>query len=154
MGMSYEVEERVNRLHSVLCPELSIGCHIRTWLPENEKYNRKYFDLKKFEDEIDRRTAKAQIYLSSDSPAIESYLNAKYGPRLICQSQFYDLIDNRHVTMDPAEPMHQNLRETAVAAYVDMLMLGYCHSIIGSYYSTFTECSWWLGGAKQPIIII
>jgi len=47
-----------------------------------------------------------------------------------------------------------DLIDTATSAYIDMLCLAKTTMIIGSYVSTFTECSWWLGGAKQHIVIL
>jgi hypothetical protein len=41
----------------------------------------------------------------------------------------------------------------AFDSLVDMLLLARCHSIVGTYQSTFTECAWWLGGARQALQI-
>ena len=35
---------------------------------------------------------------------------------------------------------------------IDLLLLSKNTTIIGTYFSSFTEVSWWLGGAKAKVI--
>ena len=76
------------------------------------------------------------FYLASDDEDTVSELKAKFGDKVIVRAK--ELSRKTSVGM-------QN-------ALIDMLLLGKCKKIFGSYFSSFSEMASWIGGVELEII--
>jgi hypothetical protein len=119
-----------------------IGVHVRTWFDAPDRF-RTLYDIEDFFAVLDTYADTRQFVVCVDHDIARSALIARYGRARILEPA------NRaigHIAIDPS-------RRVAFDSLVDMLLLARCHSIVGTYQSTFTECAWWLGGARQAVHI-
>ena len=124
-----------------------IAVHARSNTTIGDDPNRQsVFDLNLFFREIDRRRKDLRIFVAADNPVLVDAFVDRYGARVLS-----------HPCGRPTESTHTVVstnEETLIAAFVEMLCLSRGVILIGSYISTFTECAWWFGGAKQHVVIL
>ena len=120
-----------------------IGVHIRSWYCAR----RNWHSNELFENEIDKCNPESKIFLCTDNCDIANYFNSKYANRIIQYPQ--NLYNIPHM----AESGHNNSLDANISAFVDMYILSKCSKIIGTYGSSFTECSWWLSGCQAEMIV-
>lgn len=136
------VQEIVNRFTDGWGDEV-IAVHVRSW-PENSLRKQNLFDINAFFREIDRRRDNLRIFVAMDDPAILDAFVDRYGSRVLS-----------HPCGRPAGFTHSyNNEESLVMAFTEMLCLSKGIILIGTYLSTFTECAWWFGGARQHVVIV
>jgi hypothetical protein len=102
--------------------EDTISMSIRMW--DANSYRRSMFSLDRIHRAIEKEDKR--IFVGSDNQELVVDLKKKYGDKIIARpkSNFQDVI-------------------------VEMLLLSRNDVLYGSFYSTFTEVAWWLGGGKQ-----
>ena len=71
----------------------------------------------------------------------------KYGNRIITHEQ--KKFNHPHM----AESGHNKSIQSTVDAFIDLMLLSKCDTIVGTYASTFAEVAWWLGDTKPKVII-
>ena len=71
----------------------------------------------------------------------------KYGDRVVT----YD----RQVFNNPqlAESGHHDDIQITTDAFIELLILSKCATIVGTYASSFDEVAWWMSGCKSQVII-
>ena len=52
-----------------------------------------------------------------------------------------------------AESGHHDDIQITTDAFIELLILSKCATIIGTYDSTFDEVAWWMGGCRSKVII-
>jgi len=123
-----------------------IGVHIRSWWHAGPP--RLYWhDNKLFENEIDKFDSSKKIFLCSDNNDVIEYFKQKYGERIITHDQVM------HQTKCNIFGFHHDNIQLVTDGFIDCLLLSKCKTIIGTWGSTFTEVSWWLGRCKSTVII-
>lgn len=120
-----------------------IGLHIRSWYCDRHKYH----SNKLFEEAINSLDKDRKIFLCGDNDKVLKYFENVYGNRIIVHSQ------DRYIHPHFAESGHNNSIQTNVDAFIDLLLLSKCDTIVGTYASTFTEVAWWIGQCKSKVII-
>jgi len=136
------IQETVDRFTAGWGEEV-IAVHVRSW-PENPLRKQNLFDMNSFFRETDRRRNNLRIFVAADDPAIVDEFVDRYGSRVLS-----------HPCGRPARFTHPyNTEETLVMAFTEMLCLSKGVILIGTYLSTFTECAWWFGGARQHVVIV
>ncbi len=99
-----------------------------------------------FESEIDRLGNK-KFFFCSDNSDVQKYFIDKYGDRVIT----YD----RQIFNNPqlAESGHHDDIQITTDAFIELLILSKCATIVGTYASSFDEVAWWMSGCKSKVII-
>lgn len=125
-----------------------LGVHIRSW---HSDYPRNmWHDNSLFEKEIDKFESNKKIFLCSDNSQNIQYFKDKYPNRIITYPQrLHDVPLGSINVFD----QYQNDVQLIVDGFIDCLLLSKCSTIIGTFCSTFTEVSWWLGQCKSKVII-
>lgn len=123
-----------------------LGVHIRNTdnISEYERWavrSSHKFDIRQiskmegFEREMDHWADKASIFLATDHDEIEKKFKARYGARIVTWPKtFLPISGNRRARSTTIE-----------VALMDMLLLGACRHILGTYYSSFSRLSAILG---------
>ena len=120
-----------------------IGLHIRSWYCDRHKYHSNEL----FENVIDSLDKDKKIFLCGDNDDVLKHFETKYGDRIITHSQ------NRYNHPHKAESGHNTSTQASVDAFIDLMLLSRCDTIVGTYASTFAEVAWWLGECKPKVII-
>ncbi len=120
-----------------------IGLHIRSWYCDR----RRYHSNKLFEDAIDALDKDKKIFLCGDNDDVLKHFEDRYGSRIITHPQ--ERFNHPHKAESGLNPSFQ----TNVDAFIDLLCLSKCETIVGTYASTFTEVAWWFGKCKPKVII-
>lgn len=147
ININPEILEYVNNFVKEWDDEV-LGVHIRTWWHDGNRRN--WHDDSLFETEIDKLPKSLKIFLCSDNPNTIKYFTKKYDDRIICHPQkLHDmLLQNINVL-----GFHHDDIQFIVDGFIDCLILSKCTTIIGSWWSTFTETAWWFGRCKANVII-
>ena len=119
-----------------------VGVHIRSWYCAKSVFHNNSI----FESEIDRLGNK-KFFFCSDNSDVQKYFIDKYGDRVIT----YD----RQIFNNPqlAESGHHDDIQITTDAFIELLILSKCATIIGTYASSFDEVAWWMSGCKSKVII-
>lgn len=138
LKISNDVKDKVNEISKDWDCDNLIGLSIRSACG---CFGRdKFVDFSGFEKEIENTNN--LFFLASDSIEVKSYYKSKYGDRCLIYSR--DKIIDSGTTDD----YDQNMQ-----ALVEMILLSKCKKkIIASLGSSFSECSWWLGGCVAEVI--
>jgi hypothetical protein len=118
------------------------GVHIRSWYCPKRKFHSN--DI--FEAEINKLKSE-KFFFCCDNSDIQHYFTNKYGDRIISYDR--QLFNNPHL----AESGHHDDIQITVDAFIELLILSKCSTIIGTYDSTFDEVAWWLSGCESKVII-
>lgn len=121
-----------------------VGLHVRTYYHPDWK---KLYDSSLYDNEISKLDKNKKIFFCCDNLDIHNRFIEKYGERLI----IYDR--ERYNNVHQAESGFNDDLQVNVDAFIEMLILSRCPTIIGTHLSTYTECSWWFGGCKSKVII-
>lgn len=119
-----------------------VGVHIRSWYCEKNILHSNSI----FEEQIDALNPK-KFFFCCDNADIQNYFVDKYGDRIV--------VYEREIFNDPqfAESgLHEDVQITA-DAFIELLILSKCATIIGTYASSFDEVAWWFSGCKSKIVI-
>jgi hypothetical protein len=120
-----------------------VGVHIRSWYCQKRKFHSN--DI--FEEQIDKLEPNQKIFFCSDNSDVQKYFVSKYGERIITYDR--QLFNTPHL----AESGHHDDIQITTDAFIELLILSKCSTIIGTYDSTFDEVAWWFGGCKSKVII-
>jgi hypothetical protein len=65
------------------------------------------------------------------------------------------ILYDRQIFNDPklAESGHHDDIQLTTDAFIELLILSKCATIIGTYASSFDELAWWMSGCKSKVII-
>lgn len=118
------------------------GVHIRSWYCPKRKFHSN--DI--FEAEIDKLNPE-KFFFCCDNSDVQNYFIKKYGDRIITYDR--QLFNNPHL----AESGHHDDIQITTDAFIELLILSKCSTIIGTYDSTFDEVAWWMSGCKSKVII-
>ena len=120
-----------------------VGVHIRSWYCPKKVFHSNEI----FEKEIDKLDADQKFFFCCDNSDVQKHFIDKYGDRVVT----YD----RQIFNDPrlAESGHHDDIQLTADAFVELLMLSKCATIIGTYLSSFDEVAWWMGGCQSKVII-
>ncbi len=119
-----------------------IGIHIRSW--KNHEERKSWLNMDLFHAALASFPATKNIFLCTDSSAVEKQFRDRYGDRVLTLGK----VPEHFIETGNTEDVAINK-----AAFLDMYLLGQCNTIIGTYASTFTECAWWFGGCKARVLI-
>ncbi len=122
-----------------------IAVHVRSWTDAPQRRGA-LFDQDGVFREIDRRNSAFRLFLSTDSVAVGRAFRERYGDRLLMNPFGEPSSDGQLLGLGEDE--------TALRALCDMLCLARGEILIGTFLSTFTECAWWFGGARQSVVIL
>ena len=118
------------------------GVHIRSWYCQKRRFHSN--DI--FEEQIDKLNPE-KFFFCSDNSDVQKYFVEKYKDRVVT----YD----RRLFNDPhlAESGHHDDIQITTDAFIELLILSKCSTIIGTYDSTFDEVAWWFSNCKSKVII-
>ena len=120
-----------------------VGVHIRSWYCEKQKFHSNQI----FEQEIDKLDSNQKFFFCSDNSDVQMHFLKKYGDRLVVYNhQMYN-------TPNMAESGHHDDVQLTTDAFIELLILSRCSTIIGTYLSTFDEIAWWMSQCKSKVII-
>lgn len=119
------------------------GVHIRSWYCQKRRFHSN--DI--FEEQIDKLESNQKLFFCSDNSDIQKYFVNKYGERIITYDR--ELFNTPHL----AESGHHDDIQITTDAFIELLILSKCSTIIGTYDSTFDEVAWWFSGCKSKVII-
>ena len=120
-----------------------VGVHIRSWYCPKKVFHSNEI----FEKEIDKLDPDKKFFFCCDNSDVQKHFIDKYGDRVVT----YD----RQIFNDPrlAESGHHDDIQLTADAFIELLMLSKCATIIGTYLSSFDEVAWWMGGCQSKVII-
>ena len=119
-----------------------VGVHIRSWYCQKRRFHSN--DI--FEDEIDKLDPE-KFFFCSDNSDVQNYFTNKYKGKIITYDR--ELYNNPHL----AESGHHDDIQITTDAFIELLILSKCSTIIGTYDSTFDEVAWWFSKCKSKVII-
>lgn len=120
-----------------------VGVHVRSWYCQKRRFHSN--DI--FEEQIEKLNPNQQFFFCSDNSDVHNYFSSKYGNRLITYER--QMFNNPHL----AESGHHDDIQITTDAFIELLILSKCSTIIGTYDSTFDEVAWWFSGCKSKVII-
>ena len=120
-----------------------VGVHIRSWYCEKRVFHSNEI----FENQIDKLPEDQKFFFCSDNSDVQKHFVDKYGDRVVT----YD----RQMFNDPrmAESGHHDDIQLTTDAFIELLILSKCATIIGTYASSFDELAWWMSGCRSKVII-
>ena len=120
-----------------------VGVHIRSWYCPKRRFHSNEI----FEEQIDKLPEDKKFFFCSDNSDVQKHFMDKYGDRVVTY--------NRQMFNDPrmAESGHHDDIQITTDAFIELLILSKCATIIGTYDSTFDEVAWWMGGCRSKVII-
>ena len=120
-----------------------VGVHIRSWYCPKKVFHSNEI----FEEQIDKLPEDKKFFFCSDNSDVQKHFVDKYGDRVIT----YD----REMFNDPrmAESGHHDDIQLTTDAFIELLILSKCATIIGTYASSFDELAWWMSGCTSKVII-
>ena len=120
-----------------------VGVHIRSWYCPKKVFHSNEI----FEEQIDKLPEDKKFFFCSDNSDVQKHFVDKYGDRVIT----YD----REMFNDPrmAESGHHDDIQLTTDAFIELLMLSKCATIVGTYASSFDELAWWMSGCTSKVII-
>ena len=120
-----------------------VGVHIRSWYCPKKVFHSNEI----FENQIDKLPEDKKFFFCSDNSDVQKHFVDKYGDRGVT----YD----RQIFNDPrlAESGHHDDIQLTTDAFIELLILSKCATIIGTYASSFDELAWWMSGCKSKVII-
>jgi hypothetical protein len=132
----------VPRLQAIIDSHVStigrtIGVHVRR---TDNRYARDHSPLDMFIDLMRREVAQddaSRFFVATDSPEAEGHLRGEF-PGRICMHEKRSLDRNDPLAIEDA--------------VIDLYCLARCRKLIGSYWSSFSETAWQLGGIEKTIV--
>lgn len=132
----------VPRLKAIIDSRVStigrtIGVHVRR---TDNRYARDHSPLEMFIDLMRREVAQddaSRFFVATDSLEVEGRLRDEF-PGRICTHEKRSLDRNDPLAIEDA--------------VIDLYCLARCRKLIGSYWSSFSETAWQLGGIEKTIV--
>ena len=120
-----------------------VGVHIRSWYCPKKVFHSNEI----FEEQIDKLPEDKKFFFCSDNSDVQKHFVDKYGDRVVTYE--------RQLFNDPklAESGHHDDIQLTTDAFIELLILSKCATIIGTYASSFDELAWWMSGCKSKVII-
>ena len=120
-----------------------VGVHIRSWYCPKKVFHSNEI----FENQIDKLPEDKKFFFCSDNSDVQQHFVDKYGDRVVTYE--------RQMFNDPrlAESGHHDDIQLTTDAFIELLMLSKCATIVGTYASSFDELAWWMRGCKSKVII-
>ena len=120
-----------------------VGVHIRSWYCPKKVFHSNEI----FENQIDKLPEDKKFFFCSDNSDVQKHFMDKYGDRVVTYE--------RQMFNDPrmAESGHHDDIQLTTDAFIELLILSKCATIIGTYASSFDELAWWMSGCKSKVII-
>jgi len=120
-----------------------VGVHIRSWYCPKKVFHSNEI----FENQIDKLPEDKKFFFCSDNSDVQQHFVDRYGDRVI--------IYQRQMFNDPklAESGHHDDIQLTTDAFIELLILSKCATIIGTYASSFDELAWWMSGCTSKVII-
>ena len=120
-----------------------VGVHVRSWYCSKKVFH----SNKIFDEQIDKLSENEKFFFCSDNFDVQKYFEDRYGDRVVTYE--------RQMFNDPrlAESGHHDDIQLTTDAFIELLILSKCATIIGTYASSFYELAWWMGGCKSKVII-
>ena len=120
-----------------------VGVHIRSWYCPKKVFHSNEI----FENQIDKLPEDKKFFFCSDNSDVQQHFVDKYGDRVVTYE--------RQMFNDPrlAESGHHDDIQLTTDAFIELLMLSKCATIVGTYASSFDELAWWMSGCKSKVII-
>ena len=120
-----------------------VGLHIRSWYCSKQVFHSNEI----FEEQIDKLPEDKKFFFCSDNSDVQKHFVDKYGDRVITYE--------RRMFNDPmsAESGHHDDIQLTTDAFIELLILSKCATIIGTYARSFDEVAWWMSGCKSKVII-
>ena len=120
-----------------------VGVHIRSWYCPKKVFHSNEI----FENQIDKLPEDKKFFFCSDNSDVQKHFMDKYGDRVVTYE--------RQMFNDPrmAESGHHDDIQLTTDAFIELLILSKCATIIGTYASSFDEVAWWMSGCKSKVII-
>ena len=119
-----------------------VGVHIRSWYCPKRRFHSNEI----FEKEINKLNPE-KFFFCSDNSDVQNYFINKYENQIITYER--EIFNDPHL----AESGHHEDIQITVDAFIELLILSRCSTIIGTYDSTFDEVAWWFSGCKSKVII-
>jgi hypothetical protein len=119
-----------------------VGVHIRSWYCEKNLLHSNGI----FEEQIDKLNPE-KFFFCSDNSDVQKYFLKKYKDRIVTYER--QMFNDPHL----AESGHHDNLQITTDAFIELLILSKCATIIGTYASSFDEVAWWFSGCKSKIII-
>lgn len=119
-----------------------VGVHIRSWYCQKRRFHSN--DI--FEEQIDKLNPE-KFFFCSDNSDVQDHFIEKYGDKVITYDR--QIFNQPHL----AESGHHDNIQLTTDAFIELLILSRCSTIIGTYDSTFDEVAWWFSGCKSKVII-
>lgn len=143
LSINKDILEYVNEFENENNLKNCIGLHIRSWYCDRKSWHTNEL----FEKALDSLKTDQKIFLCSDSKSVVEYFSNKYKDKIVSHEQ--ERYNHPHL----AESGHNDSIQTNVDAFIDLLLLSKCDTIIGTYASTFPEVAWWFGNCKSKVLI-
>ena len=120
-----------------------VGVHIRSWYCPKKVFHSNEI----FEEQIDKLPEDKKFFFCSDNSDVQKHFVDKYGDRVVTYE--------RQLFNDPklAESGHHDDIQLTTDAFIELLILSKCATIIGTYASSFDELAWWMSGCTSKVII-
>lgn len=148
-----ELEQKVNDFSMGLFNDNTVSVHIRSWNRNGESGRRDFlFNIKKFENEIERRICDFvekgiddfKFYLSTDSQEVRDYFINQY----INKDRI--VVYPRTTRLDTSRDFPEGIQEDLI----ELFLLGKNKSLIGSHFSSYSEVAWWLAECPEDVVIL
>ena len=122
-----------------------VGVHVRTNFPPVDDGSRSvWMDFPGFEKEIEKYPSTQKFFLATDHEPIVAHYNSRYPGQIITFPK-NDIV--RHDN-------HSDNVDQTITAFIDMYLLSQCYKkLILTWATSFSECSWWLGGCKAEVVM-
>jgi hypothetical protein len=119
-----------------------VGVHIRSWYCEKHSLHSNEI----FEKQIDALNPE-KFFFCADNADVQQYFIDKYGDRIVTYER--EIFNNPKLA---ESGFHEDIQITS-DAFIELLILSKCATIIGTYASSFDEVAWWFSGCKSKVII-
>jgi hypothetical protein len=117
--------------------EHTVGVHVRR---TDNRHARDHSPLEMFIDTMHREVTQddaSQFFVATDSPEVEDRLRSEFPGRIVTYQKR---------SLDRNDPL------AIEDAIIDLYCLSRCRKLIGSYWSSFSETAWQLGGIEKAIM--
>ena len=122
--------------------ENTVGIQIRTWRDYPYRHNKYYKPSIRRLIKLIEKEANCKFLVVSDNDEVVDFLISMFGKDRILS---FPRKTSRSDSWNSISGIKEDL--------IDMLILSKTNKIFASYLSTFSECAWWIGGAKATVTV-
>lgn len=138
-----EIQKKINNFSKKYNLKKMVGVHIRRgdYMYGKEGLGKVSSDDKFFEEmkRISVKNPKIQFFLCTDCGDTEKKYIEEFGKKIV---------------IFPKTTRVRTSIKATQEGLIDLILLSKTKYILGTYFSTFTEIAWWLGGCKAKVKII